>query len=83
MVLARLTINDYSNKVLNMIKIKFDLNDKSEALNKFINLFGENIVEKQANDEYIKKIIKIEKSHLKKNETKTMSLEELDKLCGI
>lgn len=82
-VLARLTLNDYSNKVLNIIKIKFDLNNKSEALNKFINLFGEEIVEKQANDEYVKKLINIEKEHLKKYNSKNMSLKELDELCGV
>ena len=38
MISARLNLTEYSNKVLNMIKIKFDLKDKSEALNKFMNM---------------------------------------------
>ena len=46
MVYARITLNDYANKVLNVIKAKFDLRDKSEALNKFIDLFGDEVVEK-------------------------------------
>lgn len=83
MVLARISLNDYSNKVLNMVKIKFNLKDKSEAINKFVDLFGENIVEKQANDEYVKKIIDIEKEHINKYGNKKMSLKELDELCGV
>ena len=40
MVYARVVLNDYTNKVLNVIKAKYGLNDKSEALNKFADLYG-------------------------------------------
>lgn len=82
MVLARLELNNYTNKILNVIKAKFDLKDKSEALNKFAELCGDEIVEKEASDEYIKKVIKIEKQHTKKYNHRKMTLKELDKICG-
>lgn len=81
MVFARLSLDDYTNKVLNVIKAKFSLKDKSEALNKFTQLFGDEVVDKEAKDDYIKKLIQIEDSHLKKYGKKKMTLQQLDKLC--
>ena len=83
MVYARITLNEYTNKVLNVIKAKFDLRDKSEAINKFIDMFGDEIVEKEAKDEYVKKIIALEKKHLQKYGVRKMSLQELDAHCDI
>ncbi len=82
MVFARVEINEYTNQVLNMIKVKFRLNDKSEALDKFAEMCGDEFVEKEANEEYVKKIIKICDEHRKKHPLRKMSIEELDKLCG-
>jgi len=82
MISARVELDDYANKVLGIIKIKFGLRDKSEALNKFIQLYGEEIMEKQVSEEYTKKVIKIAKNHLSKYGNKKMTLQELDKLCG-
>jgi len=81
MVLARLSINEYSNKVLNVIKARFGLKDKSEALNRFAEMYGDDVVEKEANDKYIKKILGIDERHMKKYAYKKMSIKELDKLC--
>ncbi len=81
MVYARITLNEYGNKVLNVIKAKFDLRDKSEAINKFIELFGEEVVEKEASDTYIKNVLEIEKQHFKKYGQRKMSVRELDKIC--
>ncbi len=81
MVFARLSLDDYTNKVLNVIKARFGFKDKSEALNKFAQLYGDEIVEKEAKDEYIKKLIQIEDKHLKKYNKRKMTLQELDRLC--
>jgi len=83
MVLARIELNEYTNKVLNVIKAKYDLKDKSEAINKFAEMYGEDYVEFEVKEEYLKKLIKIGKDHIKKYGYKTMTLEELDKICGI
>ena len=78
---ARIELNEYANKVINMVKIKFGLKDKSEALNKFIELYGEDVVENEASEEYAKKVIEIANNHLKKYSHRKMTLQELNKLC--
>jgi hypothetical protein len=77
---ARVELDDYSNRVLSIIKAKFGLRDKSQALNKFFLLYGEDILEREATDEYMKKIIGITNKHLKKYGTKSMSEKELNDL---
>ncbi len=83
MVYARISLNEYANKVLNVIKAKFDLRDKSEAINKFIEIFGDEIVEKEATDKYIKNVLEIEKQHFRKYGQRKMSIQELDKLSEL
>ena len=82
-VSARVELGDYANKVLGIIKIKYGLKDKSEALNKFIELYGDDILEIDATEEYAKKVITISNKHFKKYGYKKMSLQELDKLSGV
>ncbi|MFH1584375.1 MAG: hypothetical protein ABIA56_04620, partial [Actinomycetota bacterium] len=65
-VSARLELGNYANKVLGIIKIKYGLKDKSEALNKFIDIYGDDILEREATEEYVKKVISISKNHFKK-----------------
>ena len=77
---ARVELDEYTNKVLGIIKIKFGLKDKSEALNKFIELYGEEIIEKDSNEEYTKKVIELTKEHYKKYARKKMTLKELETL---
>ena len=77
---ARVNLTDYANKILGIIKIKFGLKDKSEALNKFIELYGDDILEKEATEEYAKKVIKIAEQHFKKYANKKMSEKELNRL---
>ncbi len=79
---ARVNLSDYANKILGIIKIKFGLRDKSEALNKFIGLYGEDILEKEATEEYTKETLNTITNHFKKYGNKKMSLSELDKLCN-
>ncbi len=81
MISARVELNDYTNRVLGVIKMKFGLKDKSEALNKFIELYGDDIIEREAKDEYLKKVISISENHLKKYGKRKMTLQELNKLC--
>jgi hypothetical protein len=81
MISARVELNDYANRVLGVIKMKFGLKDKSEALNKFIDIYGDNIIEKEANDEYLRKIISVSENHFKKYGKRKMNLQELNQLC--
>ncbi|HIH30372.1 TPA: DUF2683 family protein [Candidatus Micrarchaeota archaeon] len=83
MVFAQLDLDDYTNRVLNVIKAKFGLKDKSEAINKFAELYGDEMVEKEANDQYVKKALEISERHLKKYGNRKMGMKELDALCGM
>jgi len=80
-VSARVELGNYANKVLGIIKIKYGLKDKSEALNKFIEIYGNDVLERGVTEEYAKKIIAISNNHFKKYGSKKMSLQELNKLC--
>jgi len=83
LISARIELDDYTNKVLAVLKAKYGLKDKSEAIKKFAELYGDEIVEKDAKEEYIKKMIEITDRHIKKYGYKSMSIEELDTLCGV
>lgn len=78
-VTARVTLNEYTNKVLGVLKAKYGLKDKSQAINKFIELYGEDVVENEASEEYLKKVIESTERHMKKYGKRKMSLAELDK----
>lgn len=80
---ARVELDEYTNRVLGVIKMKYGLKDKSEALNKFIELYGDEVIEKEANEEYIKKVIEVTKKHYDKYKNKKMTLQELDSLCEV
>lgn len=77
---ARVKLTDYTNRVLGVIKAKYNLTDKSEALNKFVEIYGVSEVEPEINSKYLEKISKLESDHLKKYGLKKMSKKELDKL---
>jgi len=81
MVSAQVHLDDYTNHVLNVIKAKFGLTDKSKAINKLAEIYGEDYVEKDANGQYVKKILEIEERHFKKYGNRKMTLKELDALC--
>ncbi|MFH1592492.1 MAG: hypothetical protein ABIB47_03955 [Candidatus Woesearchaeota archaeon] len=76
----RLNISEYTNRILGVIKEKFGLKNKSEALNRFADMFGDEFIEKEANDQYIKKLIEIEKAHFRKYKNKKMGEKEFNEL---
>ena len=79
MVDARVSLNKYSNRVLSVVKAKYDLNDKSQALNKFIADYGSNEIEPEVKESYIKKLLKIEDEHFKKYDYRHTNIKDLRK----
>ena len=61
MVQALITINENANRVLNIVKAKFDFKDKSEAIEYIINKYIEYENEPELKPEFIEKIKKIKK----------------------
>jgi len=79
MVDARVSLSEYTNRVLGVVKAKYGLRDKSEALNRFVEEYGAEEFEPQVKDSYIKKLQKIEREHLKKYGYRHMTLKDLRK----
>ena len=61
MVQAIIDIEDHTNRVLNIIKAKFGLKDKSEAIDLMAEQYEEEILEPELRPEYIEKAKKIMK----------------------
>lgn len=61
MVQAIINIENHTNRILNIIKAKFDLKDKSEAINVMAKQYEEDILELQLKPQYVKKLHKIKK----------------------
>ena len=78
-----ISVNEYTSKVLGVIKEKFGLKDKAEALDKFADLHGEEFVEREVDDKVVLNTIKSCEEHIKKHGRRSMSTKELDKLCGL
>lgn len=78
----RAQISDYASRVLGVIKEKYGLKDKSEAINKFVEMFGEEFIEPEMKEEALRDFIKTCDEHFKKHGYRKMSLKELDNICS-
>ena len=61
MVQAMIEIPSEANHILNIIKARYNLKTKSEAIAKIVIEFGESIIEPELRPEYLEKLRKIEK----------------------
>ena len=61
MVQAIININERANQILNIVKAKYNLIDKSEAINVMAEKYEEAILEPELRPEYIKKAKRIMK----------------------
>ena len=82
-VAVNVKIKDYTSRVLGVVKEKYGLRDKGQALDKFAELYGNEFVEREVKDEYVKKILAIHHAHVKKHPGRRMSDKELDELAGM
>lgn len=61
MVKAIIDIDDHSNRIFNIVKAKYGLRDKSEAIELVAEVYEEQILEPELKPEYERKINKIMK----------------------
>jgi hypothetical protein len=61
MVQAIINIEDGTNRVLNIVKAKFGLKDKSEAINIMTQQYEQELLEPQLRPEYVAKLQSIKK----------------------
>ncbi len=73
---AMVQISEKANRVLNILKAKYDLSDKSQAINKMAEEFSKVLLEPQLRPEYVKKLKKIE-------EEGTISKEEFERMLKV
>lgn len=67
MVKALIEINDKTNRVINIVKAKYGLKDKSEAITIIVNEYESNI-EPQLKPEYKEKLNKIKGKHFSRKD---------------
>lgn len=73
MVQAVINIEDNINRVLNIVKAKFGLRDKSQAINLVVHEYEQNFLEPELRPEYKNKLAKIMSG-------KHLSREEFEKV---
>jgi len=79
---VNLKISDYSNRVLGVVKEKYGYKDKSQALNKILDMYGADFVDKEIKEDVLKDFL-AEIDKVEKNKKKAVSFKELDKICGL
>ncbi len=61
MVQAVINIDERTNRILNIVKAKYGLKDKSQTIDLVVSRYEENFLEPELRPEFVKKIKKIEK----------------------
>ena len=79
MVQAIINIDERTNRILNIIKAKYGLKDKSAAINKMAAEYEEEILEPELKPEYIEKLKRIEKQET----TEVGTVENFRKRYGL
>jgi len=74
-----ITVEDYTSKVLGVVKEKYALKDKGNALDKIVDLYGENFIEREVSEEVIKELIEDSERHIKKHGFKGTTIKNLRK----
>ena len=59
MVQAVINIDEKTNRVLNIVKAKFGLKDKSQAISLVVNEYEQNVLEPELRPEYVEKALRI------------------------
>jgi len=77
MVKAIVDLDDHANRVINIVKAKYGLQDKSEAINTITRQYEEEILEPELRPEFVERLKKAEKRPTKKirNFSKEFGLE--------
>ena len=77
MVKAIVDLDEHANRVINIVKAKYGLQDKSEAINTITRQYEEEILGPELRPEFVEKLKKVEKQPTKKvkNFAKVFGLE--------
>ena len=78
-VTMNLKVREYTNKVLGVLKEKYGLKDKGQALDKFAQMYGDEYVGNEVREEVVKEMIESSERHMKKHGFRSRSVAELRK----
>ncbi len=76
MVQSLINISEHTNRVLTIVKAKYDLRDKSEAINLVTQAYEEEILEPELRPEFVEKLKNSEKE-------KKIKIKDFSKHFGI
>jgi len=79
-VTMNLKVQDYTSRVLGVVKEKYGLNDKGVALDKFADMYGEEFVDREVKEEVVREIIESCDRHIKKYGFRSRSVKDLRKI---
>ena len=60
MVQAMINISEQANQIINIVKAKYNLNDKSAAIDLVMKEYGKELLEPELRPEYIEKLEKVQ-----------------------
>jgi hypothetical protein len=76
MVQAMVDISEGANSILNIVKAKYNLKTKSEAISKVVEEYGEEMLEPELRPEFVVKMGEIEKQ-------KNIKVDDFSKQYGL
>jgi len=79
-VTVNLKVKDYTNRVLGVVKEKYGLRDKGDALDKFAAMYGGEFVEPEVREEIVREVIKSCDRHIKKYGFRSRGTKDLRKI---
>jgi len=79
-VTINVKVDEYTSRVLGVVKEKYGLKDKAEALNRFADMYGEEFVDKEVKDEIIRDVINSTEKHIKKYGFRSRSVKDIRKI---
>ena len=79
-VTLNLRVDEYTNRVLGVIKEAFGLRNKSEALQKFVEMHGDEFITEQVSPEMAGELMASSDAHIKKYGFRKMTQKQLDDL---
>ncbi|MGM5480738.1 MAG: hypothetical protein ACQESC_04745 [Nanobdellota archaeon] len=83
MIQARFELDEYTARVLDVVKGKFGLKNRQEALRKLAQEEGEKYVEPIPDETVLREIDEIYKAHKKEHPNRTMDDSELKRLLDV
>lgn len=83
MTQVRLDLNEYTIRVLDVIKGKFGLKNRTDAVNIFAKLYGEDYADPIVNELVLREVDAVYETHIKKKNRKPMTMKELDSLLEL